>query len=60
MGPLCANNFGAKWLVTFINDHTRACWVCLLKEKSEVPKTIQIFHKVVQTQSQAKSRSVLN
>ena len=50
------NNFGDKWFVTFIDDHTRVCWVYLLKEKSEVSKTFQIFHKVVQTQFQAKSQ----
>lgn len=38
-GPLCFTNvFGAKWFVTFIDDHTQVCWVYLLKEKSEVSK----------------------
>ncbi|KAG8492630.1 hypothetical protein CXB51_010049 [Gossypium anomalum] len=32
------NITGARWLITFIDDHTRVCEVYLLKEKSETPK----------------------
>ncbi|KAK8273352.1 hypothetical protein V6Z12_D11G402000 [Gossypium hirsutum] len=32
------NITGARWFITFIDDHTRVCWVYLLKEKSETPK----------------------
>ena len=27
---------GAKYLVTFIDDYSRRCWVCLIKKKSNV------------------------
>jgi len=39
-----------KWFITFTDDHTRLCWVYLLKEKSEVGQIIQNFCKLVQTQ----------
>lgn len=32
------NITGARWFITFIDDHTRVCWIYLLKEKSETPK----------------------
>ena len=34
---------------TFTDDHTRLCWVFLLKEKNEVGQIIQNFCKLVQT-----------
>ena len=27
---------GARWFVSFIDDHTRMTWVCLMKSKNEV------------------------
>ncbi|KAG8486485.1 hypothetical protein CXB51_019766 [Gossypium anomalum] len=44
------NIMGARWFITFIDDHTRVCWVYLLKEKSETPKVFQNFHSMVRTQ----------
>ncbi|KAG8497017.1 hypothetical protein CXB51_008247 [Gossypium anomalum] len=44
------NITGARWFITFIDDHTRVCWVYLLKEKSETPKVFQHFHSMVRTQ----------
>ncbi|KAG8498075.1 hypothetical protein CXB51_007302 [Gossypium anomalum] len=44
------NITGARWFITFIDDHTRVCWVYLLKEKSETPKVFQNFHSMVRTQ----------
>lgn len=41
-----------KWFVTFIDDHTRVCWVYLLKEKTEVRNVFQNFHSMIQTQFQ--------
>ena len=41
-----------KWFITFIDDHTRLCWVYLLKEKSEAEKVVKIFFKMVQNQFQ--------
>ena len=41
---------GKKWFITFIDDHTRVCWVYLLKEKSEAVKTFKDFHSMIQNQ----------
>src|SRR6516165_6162283 len=30
-----ASASGARWFITFIDDHTRVCWVYLMKDKSE-------------------------
>nr|KYP71376.1 Retrovirus-related Pol polyprotein from transposon TNT 1-94 [Cajanus cajan] len=38
---------GARWFITFIDDHTRMCWVYHLKEKSEANTTFKQFHKLV-------------
>ncbi|KAG8473962.1 hypothetical protein CXB51_033910 [Gossypium anomalum] len=40
----------ARWFITFIDDHTRVCWIYLLKEKSEVSRVLQNFHSMVRTQ----------
>ena len=45
---------GKKWYVTFIDDHTRLCWVYLLSDKSEVTKIFQDFYNMVETQFQTK------
>lgn len=53
-GPSRINNIsGARWFITFIDDHTRVSWVYLLKEKSEAARTFQDFHKMIKTQFQA-------
>ena len=39
-----------KWFVTFADDHTRVCWVYLLREKSEVATVFQNFHSMIHTQ----------
>ncbi|GMI70512.1 hypothetical protein HRI_000720500 [Hibiscus trionum] len=44
------NITGARWFITFIDDHTRVCWVYLLKEKSEVYRVFQNFHSMIRTQ----------
>ena len=48
-GPSCVpNRTNTKWFLIFINDHTRVCWVYLLKEKSEVPKIFIEFFFMIQ------------
>ena len=47
-----ANRTKSRWFVTFIDDHTRVCWVYLLKDKTEVRSVFSIFHAMVQTQFQ--------
>jgi len=41
---------GAHWFVSFIDDHTRMTWVCLMKSKNEVSSLFQQFHKIIATQ----------
>ena len=40
----------ARWFVSFIDDHTRMTWVCLMKSKNEVSSLFQQFHKIIATQ----------
>lgn len=52
-GPSRVSNItGARWFVMFIDDHTRVTWVFLMKEKSDVERVFEIFHKMVQIQFQ--------
>ena len=47
-GPSRVNTIiGKRWFVTFIDDHTRICWVHMLKEKSEVKQDFKDFHKMI-------------
>ena len=41
---------GAHWFVSFIDDHTRITWICLMKLKSEVSSLFQQFHNMIATQ----------
>ena len=41
-----------KWFITFIDDHTRVCWVYLLKGKSDVCQAVKNFVLMVQNQFQ--------
>ncbi|CAN0913556.1 Retrovirus-related Pol polyprotein from transposon TNT 1-94, partial [Linum grandiflorum] len=52
-GPMKIRNInGARWFITFIDDHTRMTWTFLLKEKSESASVFQLFHTIVATQFQ--------
>jgi len=52
-GPSRIRNItGTRWFITFIDDHTRVCWVYLFKEKSEVAKIFQSFHAMIKNQLQ--------
>lgn len=52
--PSRVNNiYGARWFITFIDDHSCVSWVYLLKEKSKATRTFQNFHKMIETQFQA-------
>jgi hypothetical protein len=42
---------GKKYIMTFINDYTRMCWVYLLKYKSQAFETFKIFHVWIQNES---------
>ncbi|CAN1814477.1 Retrovirus-related Pol polyprotein from transposon TNT 1-94, partial [Linum perenne] len=41
---------GARWFVTFIDDHTRMTWTYLMRDKSETTNVFKNFHTLVQTQ----------
>ncbi|KAL5777605.1 hypothetical protein ACOSP7_010531 [Xanthoceras sorbifolium] len=45
---------GKKWFVTFIDDHTRLCWIYLMHEKSDVEKLFKDFYTMIETQFQTK------
>ncbi|RVW66051.1 Retrovirus-related Pol polyprotein from transposon TNT 1-94 [Vitis vinifera] len=47
---------GSRWFVTFIDDCTRMTWLCLMKTKDEVNLLFQNFHKMIETQYNAKVR----
>ncbi|KAJ9682154.1 hypothetical protein PVL29_018172 [Vitis rotundifolia] len=47
---------GSRWFVTFIDDCTRMTWLCLMKTKDEVNFLFQNFHKMIETQYNAKVR----
>jgi hypothetical protein len=45
---------GARWFVTFIDDHSRVTWLFLMKDKSEVGAVFQTFYNMVSTQFSTK------
>lgn len=45
---------GSRWFITFIDDHTRACWVYLLKNKSDCGEVFKKFHKHVENVFQSR------
>ena len=47
------NLTGARWFVSFVDDHTRLTWIFLMKEKSEVNHIFQKFHMMIQNQFNA-------
>ena len=47
---------GSRWFVTFIDDCTRMTWLCLMKTKDKMNLLFQKFHKVIETQYNAKVR----
>ncbi|CAN1152027.1 Retrovirus-related Pol polyprotein from transposon TNT 1-94, partial [Linum perenne] len=54
-GPMRVKNVnGAKWFVTFIDDHSRQTWTYLMKEKSETRMIFQQFYTMVHTQFNTK------
>ncbi|KAM0049721.1 putative RNA-directed DNA polymerase [Helianthus debilis subsp. tardiflorus] len=45
-----ASREGHKFFLTIVDDYSRAVWVCLLKNKTEVFENIQSFVNIIQTQ----------
>ncbi|CAN1852228.1 Retrovirus-related Pol polyprotein from transposon RE2, partial [Linum perenne] len=54
-GPTRVKNVnGARWFITFIDDHTRLTWTFLMKEKSETSDMFKEFYKMILTQFHTK------
>ena len=52
-GPmLVPSTNGKKYMMTFIDDYTRMCWVYLLKEKSQAFDTLKNFHLWIKNETQ--------
>ena len=50
--PVASAN-GNKYLMTFIDDYDRMCWVYLLKLKSEAFETFKTFHVWIENEAQS-------
>ena len=40
---------GARWFISFIDDHTCMTWICLMKSNDEVSSLFQQFHRMIST-----------
>eukprot|EP00253_Pinus_taeda_P027385 PITA_27385 len=49
---------GNKYMMTFIDDYTRTCWVYLLKNKSDAFQTFKNFHKWIENDAQCHIGSI--
>jgi hypothetical protein len=50
-GPsLVTTKGGSRYYVFFIDDHTRYCWVCLMKHRSEFFEIYTAFRALIKTQ----------
>jgi len=52
-GPMpVATSNGNKYVLTFIDDYSRMCWVYLLKDKSQVFEVFKTFHFMIKNETQ--------
>jgi len=49
---------GNKYMMTFIDDYTRMCWVYLLKNKSDAFQTFNNIHKWIENDAQTHIESI--
>ena len=49
---------GNKYMMAFIDDYTRMCWVYLLKNKSNAFQTFKNFHTWIENDAQSHIRSI--
>jgi hypothetical protein len=49
-GPPVATKGGSRYYVSFIDDHTRYCWVYLMKHHSEFFEIYAVFRALIKTQ----------
>ena len=48
-GPsMFQNTHGKKWIITFVDDHTRLCWAYLLKDQFDAEQIFKNFHSMIQ------------
>lgn len=58
-GPAPVNSIdGHKYFITFIDDFSHCTWIYLMKSRDEVPKMIQVFCKMVETQFGKKVKAI--
>jgi transposase InsO family protein len=50
-GPLHPSLKGAQYILTFIDDWSRKCWIYCLAKKSETLEKFKEFHTMVETQT---------
>ena len=50
--PILSSN-GNIYLMTFVDDYTKMCWVYLLKTKSKAFQTFKNFHAWIENQAQS-------
>jgi len=54
-GPSRVKNInGARWFISFIDDHTRTTWTFLMREKSETREIFKSFYSMILTQFKCK------
>ena len=52
IGPLLTPSYGnSRYVLNFIDDFSRYCWVYFLKQKSEVFETFNVFKSLVENMS---------
>ena len=49
---------GHRWFVSFIDDFSRATWIYMMKDKSEVNLIFKNFHKMICTQFDARVKII--
>eukprot|EP00253_Pinus_taeda_P008959 PITA_08959 len=58
-GPMLVSSAnGNNYIMTFIDDYTRMCWVYLLKNKSDAFLTFKNFHKWMENDAQSHIGSI--
>ena len=61
IGPLSTPSYGgSRYVLTFIDDYYRFCWVYFLKLKSEVFEQLKIWKALVENQSGNKIKVLRN
>lgn len=58
-GPMCIpSTNGNKYMMTFIDDYTKMCWVYLLKNKFDSFHTFKNFHTWIENDAQSHIGSI--